>query len=96
MLKVLNCEKGIFSKVSIIRPGCSTDTPVGMWMWGRVLQVLAATLTLSQPSVHLILVSTPSFESHRRACSRLLEFEKKYSSTGCLIETFSKYPDQVV
>ena len=27
--------------------------------------------------------------------SRLLEFEKKYS-TGCLIETFSKYPDQVV
>ena len=27
--------------------------------------------------------------------SRLLEFEKT-DSTGCLIETFSKYPDQVV
>ena len=35
-------------------------------------QVLAATLTLSQPEgadqAHPILVSTPSFESHRRAC----------------------------
>ena len=35
-------------------------------------QVLAATLTLSQPGgadhAHHILVSTPSFESHRRAC----------------------------
>ena len=35
-------------------------------------QVLAATLTLSQPGgadyAHSILVSTPSFESHRRAC----------------------------
>ena len=31
----------------------------------------------------------------RHDCSRLLEFEKK-DSTGCLIETFSKYPDQVV
>ena len=35
-------------------------------------QVLAATLTLSQPRgadyAHSILVSTPSFESHRRAC----------------------------
>ena len=28
--------------------------------------------------------------------SRLLEFGKKILSTGCLIETFSKYPDQVV
>ena len=28
--------------------------------------------------------------------STLLEFEKKKESTGCLIETFSKYPDQVV
>ena len=27
--------------------------------------------------------------------SRLLEFEKK-DSAGCLIETFSKYPEQVV
>ena len=36
-------------------------------------QVLAATLTLSQPGgadyAHPILVSTPSFESHRRACT---------------------------
>ena len=36
-------------------------------------KVLAATLTLSQPGgedyAHPILVSTPSFESHRRACS---------------------------
>ena len=36
-------------------------------------QVLAATLTLSQPGgadyAHPILVSTPSFESHRRACN---------------------------
>ena len=35
-------------------------------------QVLAATLTLSQPGgadyAHPILVSTPNFESHRRAC----------------------------
>ena len=35
-------------------------------------QVLAATLTLYQPGgadyAHLILVSTPSFESYRRAC----------------------------
>jgi hypothetical protein len=31
----------------------------------------------------------------RPGCFRLLEFEKK-DSTGCLIETFSKYPDQVV
>ena len=35
-------------------------------------QVLAATLTLSQPGradyAHPILVSTPSFESHRRSC----------------------------
>ena len=31
----------------------------------------------------------------RPGCSRLLEFEKK-DSTGRLIETFSKYPDQVV
>ena len=28
--------------------------------------------------------------------SRLLEFEKKKDSIGHLIETFSKYPDQVV
>jgi hypothetical protein len=39
-------------------------------------QVLAATLTLSQPGgtdhAHLILVSTPSFESHRRACRGLV------------------------
>ena len=26
--------------------------------------------------------------------SRFLEFGKKILSTGCLIETFSKYPDQ--
>ena len=32
----------------------------------------------------------------RPVCSRLLEFEKKRDSTGCLIETFSKHPDQVV
>ena len=35
-------------------------------------QVLVATLTLSQPGgadyAHPILVSTPSYESHRRAC----------------------------
>ena len=38
-------------------------------------QVLAITLTLSQPwgvdYGHPILVSTPSFESHRRACKSL-------------------------
>jgi hypothetical protein len=43
-------------------------------------QVLADTLTLSQPEgadyAHPILVSTPSFESHRRACIRI-EFEEK-------------------
>ena len=38
--------------------------PVGMWTWGRVHQVLAATLTLSQPGwvgadyAHPILVHT--------------------------------------
>ena len=36
-------------------------------------QVLASTLTLSQPGgadyAHPILMSTPSFESHRRACT---------------------------
>ena len=31
----------------------------------------------------------------RPGCSRLLKFEKK-DSTGCLIETLFKYPDQVV
>ena len=31
----------------------------------------------------------------RPSRSRLLEFEKK-DSAGCLIETFSKYPEQVV
>ena len=46
-----------------------------LWACGRgdmsTLIVLAATLTLSQPRgadyAHPILVSTPSFESHRRA-----------------------------
>ena len=32
----------------------------------------------------------------RTGLSRLLEFEKKIVCTGHLIETFSKYPDQVV
>ena len=31
----------------------------------------------------------------RTGCSRLLEFKKK-NIIGCLIETFSKYPDKVV
>ena len=39
----------------------------------RPHQVLASTLTLSQPEgadyAHRILMSTPSFESHRRACN---------------------------
>ena len=38
----------------------------------RLHQVFASTLTLSQPGgadyAHPILMSTPSFESHRRAC----------------------------
>ena len=33
--------------------------------------------------------------NRRPGCSRLLEFKKK-DSTGRLIETFSKYPDQAV
>ena len=39
-------------------------------------QVLAATLTLYQPEgadyAHPVLVSTPSFENHRRACSKYI------------------------
>ena len=38
----------------------------------------------------------PKMAIIRPGCSRLLEFEKKKDSTGRLIETFSKYPDQVV
>ena len=57
---------------------------MGMWTWGRghvdvgtcPHQVLASTLTLSQPGgadyAHPILVSTPSFESNRRTCQALL------------------------
>ena len=50
--------------------GYSAGTPVGN-VGKCPQQVLAATLTLSQPGgadyPHPILVSTPSFESHRRA-----------------------------
>ena len=44
-------------------------------------QVLAATLTLSQPRgvdyAHPILMSPPSFEIHRRACSPLCMFPRE-------------------
>ena len=56
--------------------------PMSIWTWEHVhrpnpRQVLAATLTLSQPGGRgadeacAILVSTPSFESHRSAWSGL-------------------------
>ena len=57
-----------------------------MWTWGHVQfphQFLAATLTLSQPEgadyADPILMSTPSFEDHRRACVRYLLYETHLS-----------------
>ena len=48
-------------------------------------QVLAATLTLSQPRgadyAHPILVSTPRFESHRRACVVIEDAKKDAQRT---------------
>ena len=53
-------------------------------------QVLPATLTLSQPGgadyAFPLLVSTPSFESHRRACA--LRFVMKNRSISSLINNF--------
>ena len=51
----------------------STGAPVGMGTWGLVPTelVLVAILTISQPggADYAHLMSPPSFESHRRACS---------------------------
>ena len=50
-------------------------------------QVLAATLTLSQPGggadyAHPILVSTPSFEGHRRACTATCSEDRGTADRG--------------
>ena len=67
-------------------------------------QVLAATLTLSQPGgadyAHPILVSTPSFESHRRACGwssriNLTPFRIFRGPTLCYNESEWKKIEQV-
>ena len=68
LLKTCNSNVPSADSVSSLRRACG-HVDVGMCPH----QVLAATLTLSQPRgadyAQPILVSTPSFESHRRACS---------------------------
>ena len=55
--------------------------------------LLTTSTSMHLPKVRQVTYSKVFIE--RPGCSRLLEFEKK-DSTGRLIETFSKYPDQVV
>ena len=89
----------VFLLLKNVFSGCfCAGAPVGMWTWGHAL---AATLILSQPGVadyaHPILVSTPSFESHRRACWTRLKTGKSHHAIHSflihwmVVRSFLKY-----